>query len=335
MAETAKPSISAPASVIAAAVIALLGSVFMLFATSLGFGAVLLIHFPASGPQALPPFVRLSVLVIYGLMICLSIFGIVTGIGLILLRNWARISAMVWAGVCVFFAAIGIPIAFFMTLPGTPNALNAPEETIHVVRWFILILYGLPLIVGVWWLILFNRKTVKAQFARHSVPLDPTAPQETRRPLPVTVLAWFFISSVVNVVIVPFLPFSFPVIIFGYPIPGAGGKIFMLLNCLLLIVAGIGLLKLKPWSYPLTIAFQLFWLVSGLFTAMSTNHDALMTLVFTDMTNAMHVPQSFYSTADFLRNMHRFIFVSFLVPIAIVVMLFYYRKRFLEAASHS
>jgi len=334
MGDPAKPYVSAPASVIAGAVIALLGSVLMLVASSLGFVAMLSISLPA-GSQALPPFARTAVLGTYGFMICLSIFGISTGIGLILLRNWARISAMVWAGVCVFFAAIGIPIGFFMTFPGPPNAPNIPEETMHVVRWSILILYGIPLIVGVWWLILFNRKTIKAQFARHSAPLDLAAPQKPRCPLPVSVLAWFLICSAVNVFFLPFLPISFPVILFGHPIPGAGGKIFLLLNCLLLVVAGAGLLKLKPWSYPLTITVQLFWLVSGVVSMLSPNYDAVMTSVITDMNNAMHLSQSPYSTADFLRNMHRFMFIGFLIPIAIVVMLFYYRRRFLEAASNS
>jgi MFS family permease len=329
MADPVEPRVSASALVITAAVIAIIGSVLMLVAIGFALGAMLLM--PATS-AALPPFARTLLLVVYGFVICLSIFGIVTGIGLLLLRNWARISAMAWAGVCVFTAAIGIPIGFFITLP---NAPNVPEETMHVVRWFFLVIYGLPLMVGVWWLILFNRKAIREQFVRPTTLLDPTAPQKLRCPLPVSVLAWFLISSAVNVVIVPFLPISFPVILFGHQIPGAGGKIFLLLNCVLLIVAGAGLLKLKPWSYPLTIAFQLFWLVSGVVSMLSSNYDALMAPAITDMNNAMRLPQSFYSTSDFLRNIHRFMFIGFLIPIVIVAMLLYYRRRFLEAVPSS
>jgi MFS family permease len=329
MADPVEPRVSASALVITAAVIAIIGSVLMLVAIGFALGAMLLM--PATS-AALPPFARTLLLVVYGFVICLSIFGIVTGIGLLLLRNWARISAMAWAGVCVFTAAIGIPIGFFITLP---NAPNVPEETMHVVRWFFLVIYGLPLMVGVWWLILFNRKAIREQFVRPTTLLDLTAPQKLRCPLPVSVLAWFLISSAVNVVIVPFLPISFPVILFGHQIPGAGGKIFLLLNCVLLIVAGAGLLKLKPWSYPLTIAFQLFWLVSGVVSMLSSNYDALMAPAITDMNNAMRLPQSFYSTSDFLRNIHRFMFIGFLIPIVIVAMLLYYRRRFLEAVPSS
>jgi hypothetical protein len=331
MADPVEPRVSASALVITAAVIAIIGSVLMLIAIGLALGAMSPVSSPATSP-ALPPYIRTALLGVYGLMICLSIFGIATGIGLIRLRSWARISAMVWAGVCIFSAAIGIPIGFFITLP---NAPNVPEETMHVVRWFFLLIYGLPLMVGVWWLILFNRRVIREQFVRPTTLLDPTAPQKLRCPLPVSVLAWFLISSAVNVVIVPFLPISFPVILFGHQIPGAGGKIFLLLNCLLLIVGGAGLLKLKPWSYPLTIAFQLFWLVSGVVSMLSSNYDALMAPAITDMNNAMRLPQSFYSTSDFLRNIHRFMFIGFLIPIVIVAMLLYYRRRFLEAVPSS
>lgn len=99
-------------------------------------------------------------------MMCLSLFGIVTGIGLIYLRNWARISILIWGGMLVFFGGIDIPIAFLMPIPPTPSAPDLPAAGIQAVRLILLAIYGMPLLIGIWWLILFNRKTVKAVCGR-------------------------------------------------------------------------------------------------------------------------------------------------------------------------
>src|SRR5216684_3406945 len=62
--------------------------------------------------QRFPPSVRTFGLATQGFMICLSLFGLATGIGLLYLRKWARISILIWGGLSVFFGVIGIPIAF-------------------------------------------------------------------------------------------------------------------------------------------------------------------------------------------------------------------------------
>jgi len=141
-----------------------------------------------------------------GLMMCLAIFGIATGIGLILLRNWARISALIWGGLCVFFGAIGIPIVFFIPLVPPESVPNLSADSMQAVRWILLFFYGLPLIAGIWWLILFNRKTVKAQFAATTTSAASGQTQKSRCPLPVAVLAWFYITSILNLLFLPFLP---------------------------------------------------------------------------------------------------------------------------------
>jgi len=94
-----------------------------------------------------------------------SVFGIATGIGLLYLRNWARISVLIWSGLLVFFGTIGIPVAYLTSFSPTPNAPALPPESMQVVRWILLVICGLPLLIGGWWLVLFNRKSVKAHFA--------------------------------------------------------------------------------------------------------------------------------------------------------------------------
>ncbi len=144
------------ASVIAAGVVAILGSVLVLIASALGLFALLLVKMPAS-VVAQPPFVRIASLGLAVLGIACGIFGIVTGVGLFVLRNWSRTSALVWAGVCFFFGLIGIPIALFMSLPTSPNSAGLPENFALIFRLILVAIYGAPLVVGIWWLLLFSR----------------------------------------------------------------------------------------------------------------------------------------------------------------------------------
>src|SRR5216683_363897 len=231
MADSSKPS----ASTIAAAIVAILAGLFVLLCCSLAFFGTLLNTLPANPVEA-QPFVRSAMLATLGFMMCLAIFGIATGIGLILLRNWARISALIWGGLCVFFGAIGIPVAFFIPLVPPESVPNLSADSMQAVRWILLFFYGLPLIVGIWWLILFNRKTVKAQFAATATPLDPAVPQKPRCPVPVAILAWLNITAAPHIFILPFLPFSIPVFLFGHVFRGTIGNTLYVLICSLLLV---------------------------------------------------------------------------------------------------
>src|SRR2546430_13439167 len=162
-----RPSMDSPparsTAVTAAAVVAILAGLFLLLCFSVALLALLLVRLPNTAPE-LPPSVRTLAMGAQGFLICLSLFGIATGIGLIYLRNWARISVLIWGGFSVFFGLIGIPIAFFTQFPPNPRSPALPEESMQVVRWFLLGIYGIPLLIGIWWL---SSSTARVQ--RHSL----------------------------------------------------------------------------------------------------------------------------------------------------------------------
>jgi hypothetical protein len=318
--------------VIVAGIVAIVGSLIVLVGTSFVLVTLLFLSLPETLPEQ-PPFARIAGTATLIVAMACSIFGIATGIGLLRLRNWARISALVWAGISFFFGLIGIPIALFMSLPPTVNSPGVPGNFPVLFRLILLGIYGAPLAVGIWWLILFTRKPVKEQFLRTATPVDLSLPQKPRCPVPIAVLAWFFITSAANVIIIPLLPFRMPALLFGHLFVGAVGILIYLMMCLLLVLAGVGLLKLKLWSYPIAIGLHLFWLTSGIISVLSPNFDAMMTSMVTEMNSAMHLPPDVIVPINFVQNMRWFMYLSFLIPIAIVVMLFYYRERFLEAVS--
>ncbi len=328
MANSSKPS----SSTIAAAIVAILAGLCVLLCCSLAFFGTLLNTLPANPVEA-QPFVRSAMLATLGFMMCLAIFGIATGIGLILLRNWARISALIWGGLCVFFGAVGIPIIFFIPLVPPANVPNLSADSMQAVRWILLFFYGLPLIAGIWWLILFNRKTVKAQFAATTTSAASVQTQKSRCPLPVAVLAWFYITSILNLLFLPFLPFHVPTFVFGRVLPGSAGVTVLMLSSLAFAVSGVGLLKLKPWSYSLTLGLQVFWLASGAVSVLSPNYNAVMEPFLKDMQGSLHLPESQFSPPNFMHHFGWASVLGLLFAGAILGLLVYYRTRFLEAAA--
>ena len=266
-------------------------------------------------------------------MCALSIFGIFTGVGLIRLRNWARISILVWGGLCVFFGGIGIPFAFLLPKIAPPNAPELPPDSEHLVQFMLLLLYGLPLLVGIWWLILFNRKSVKAEFAGADTQAGASLPQRPRCPLPVTVLAWFYLTSILNFVFLPWMPPRVPVFIFGLALSPRVGLPVLLLSALGLFVAGVGLLRLKPWSYSLIIGLQMFWLASTAVSLLNPSYKTAMTSYTKDMLAWMRMPQSQFSTESFMQQFGWMMVLGLAFAGIILGILVYYRPRFLAAAS--
>jgi hypothetical protein len=328
MSNTSRPS----PGVIAAAIVAIIGGLLILVGCSVAFFSVLL-QSSAYNTPGTPPLLRNFTLGMMGFMMCLSLFGIATGIGLLYLRKWARISVLIWGGFAVFFGAIGVAMAFLISTGFPPNTAQLPAESLRLMRIILFFTYGLPLAAGVWWLVLFNRQTVKAQFAGTAPPYDPSVPQRPRCPLPITVLAWFYVGSILNLLLLPFIRVRTPVFLFGLLLPDRVGVAILLLTCLAFTVCGIGILKLKPWSYSLTIGLQIFWLASTVVSMLRPNYKAVMQSFLEQTQASMHLPESQYNWNPFMQYFGWFMAVGLLVAGALLGLLFYYRRRFLEAAS--
>ena len=322
----------ASTAVIAAAVVAILAGLLSLLTCSFTFLGMSLV--PLSERTApLPPSFQTAMLVGLAAMCALSIFGIFTGVGLIRLRNWARISILVWGGLCVFFGGIGVLVAFLMPQFTPPNAPELPPGTEHLMQLTLIFIYGLPLLVGIWWLILFNRTSVKAEFAGADTLAGALLPQTPRCPLPVTVLAWFYLTSILNFVFLPWMPPQVPVFVFGLALPPRVGLSVLLLSALGLFVAGVGILKLKPWSYSLIIGLQMFWLASTAVSLLNPSYKTAMTSYTKDMLAWMRMPQSQFSTESFMQQFGWMMVLGLAFAGIILGILVYYRPRFLAAAS--
>jgi len=171
---------SRPVGVTASAIVAILGSIFVLLLAAL---SVTSLFIETTQPQ--PPNSPQFVIAGAAMFVALAGFGIWTSVGLFRLRSWARTSILVIAG---FLAAGSIfSLVISMAVPMPPEITASTE---HIVRRTMAAMFGIPLAIAVWWLIQFNTPSTKAAFA------SPIAGPASPRPLSITVIAW---ASIVGV----------------------------------------------------------------------------------------------------------------------------------------
>lgn len=311
-------------SVIAAGVVAILGSCLAILGCAFALlGTMLLPSTPAD--NQLPPIFKAITVALTVFFLAIAIFGIFTGVGILRRKNWARISAMVWAGITTPLCVLVLLFTLFMPSPTAPQE-NAPS--LLAVKVFLLLFYAIPIGTGIWWLILFTRPNVRAQFSGEVLPTQPEASERPRCPLPVAVIAGFLLFSFPFVLLFPLLHIPIPVILFGHRIHGQLGSGIFAFTAVLSLAAGIGLLRLKQWSYPLVIGLQSFWLLSGTISFLSPSHERNMR----EFMDEMHVPQADVAAQSYLHSHSWPFLVGFLPSIVILVILSYYRVPFWKAA---
>jgi hypothetical protein len=323
------------AAVTAAGIIAIVGSVLAVLGVLMGLVGLLILPRLPQQP-ATPAFARTMAVAMMIFFLGIAVFGIFTGVGLLRLRNWARISALVWAGISVPVSALVMLVFAFVPMPPPPNA---SANFIYFIRGFLLLFYGLPFGIGVWWLILFTRRAIAAQFAEpiagseaispgaSAAPLPPALPSA---PLPVTVLAWFFLVSSLSMGFIFLMPMRMPAVLFGSAIRGLAGTGVYIVWSLLFAAAGIGLLRLKRWGYSLALGLHIVGLVSATMTVLSPAYDGVMRETMSSMN-----PSGPPFPTNFLEHARAFTSLGLFVPVVILVILLYYRPAYLEACSGS
>ncbi len=146
-------------------------------------------------------------------------------------------------------------------------------------------------------------------------------------PLPIIVLACFFLLSAVSIFFIFFI--HMPAMVFGHAYTGLTGSVVYATWCLLYAIAGIGMLKRVSWTYSVAIALQILGIVSGIMTVLNPNFDNMMRNATSSMRMA---PPEMYQ-APSMAHLRGLSFIGLLFPLAILGILVYYRPRFLAACA--
>ena len=104
-------------------------------------------------------------------MLGLAAWGIATGINLLQLREWARISMIVFSGLLLVMAVPGLIMMLVMPLPTPPvsalppgDAMPSLEHLMTAVRIGMAVFYALLALLGGWWLYFFNSRPIRELF---------------------------------------------------------------------------------------------------------------------------------------------------------------------------
>jgi hypothetical protein len=233
----------------AAAVIALVGSVgALLFGSLTVFGGLLATQDPSlvAAPEdpAVPPLAMF--VAIGGSQLALGVCGTVSAVGLLRLRNWARLSFVAFSALLGTFSSCGVLLSL-IAIPAlglAPPQPEVPQGVLIVVMSLMVLTATTGLALGIWWLIYFNRASVRAQFTGGK----PSVPDAvTRIPARIVVIAWLLIA---NGLMIPFqLVSDYPLVMFGFVIEGWTGRAIAVAMTVVASVAGVGLLRKRTGAH--------------------------------------------------------------------------------------
>jgi hypothetical protein len=260
-----------------------------------------------------------------------GLLGVLVAAGLFYARNWARIAAIALATIVAFFSAFAMLVflvLIFGILPG-----GGPEIELHstdLIRLFTVYLFVFSL--AIWWIYLFSKKGVAAQFSANARFAVPQVPKEPVCPPPIALLAWLMIvSSALSALSWPLILGRIPAMLFTHIYSAQTSRCIWGANVVLFLICGVGLLKLRPWSYTGSIALHIFWLVSLLVTQLSPLYESYMRICL----NALELPQN-YPGLNLLHFPQWLSALATALPTVILIAgLFYYRRSFLKAAAES
>jgi hypothetical protein len=310
----------------------------------------------SAGRPAMPPGTRAMGGIVWFFVIAVCVFGVFVAVGVLRRRNWARISILVWAAFMTMVSAVTIPVLFlvFNAMPGMLPADANVAPVMSFMKWFIILFYGIPLGVGIWWLVLFTRPRVSAAFTSPAqalatyppttmdvsgfpLPAPGTTPSLAPKPacpLPLMILAGFLIFSAFSMLLIVLVPVtgSMPFFFFGHFYSGLTSKFILGLMGLLYAAGGVGMFKLKPWALHTVLGLQLVFLLNGTLSILNPRFLAVMqeAMQRSYAENPALAGGNPFLTGSLLQT---FMIFGLCFGAAIIAVMLFYRSRFLEAAA--
>jgi hypothetical protein len=150
------------AAVTAAAIVAIIGSASTIIVW--GWFLYSLSKIVRSNGESMLASLSVFILSIAVIPPVLALLGFQTGIGLLRLHPWSRKSALVWALVSLLFCGV-LLVRYPYEIFAIDNQHFIPDFAImqqFLVQSMLILLFP----TSIWWLALFTRKSVKAQFAQ-------------------------------------------------------------------------------------------------------------------------------------------------------------------------
>jgi MFS family permease len=219
--------------------------------------------------QQQPGTPQISMLPVAMMYAALASAWLVTGIGTILAKNWARIVSLVLSYFWLVTGVIGILVSGVILPAILKQQSHGSADSSAVALLFVLGFMTLLMVLlpGVF-LLFFHNNDVRATC------LSGYESAETQRPVLMNVLISLFALSVLCG---PFSLFSpYPAVVFAIPIWGLPGKLILLVSLSAEAVALWGFVKADIRGWWVAMFSSAFWIASS--SALFFRHDSLITL---------------------------------------------------------
>ena len=345
------------------AILQIIGSALLLLVAALMAFAMIMASPPANDPRLPPMYFTMMRIVVPLFYAVPAVWGIVTAVGLLQLKNWARISTLVISVLLIVFGAFGILLSmvFFLKPPPTPGV----DPKMFTIIGAVTAIFSLAQAsIGIWWMVFFNRASVKAQFLPQQFPFPqpgqgavpyamdmpysatppppglatspgaaaPTdvAPLPTptivapQRPTRPLSISIIAWFMLVSSIFVPFILFLHPpVALFATILSGWQASVFMLVSAALNIYIGIALLKMKPAGRLIGIGYFLFGLVNVAVFYFAPGRSARMARLL-DLEQSMFPWMRSSQPNPFQADMTPFFLIGAIGGVAVCLVLVYF-----------
>jgi hypothetical protein len=232
------------------------------------------------------------------LAVLLGGWGIASGVGLLDLREWSRISVMVFSGLLLVISVPGLLMFLFVKLP--LPAGSADPETAQRIAWITRVfgaaMYALLAAMAAAWLSYFNLRAVKEQFdARRTETSAIDLQSATRvgpysggRPLSITIIAGLLMMGALSLPL--FLVFHFPIMFLGYFFTGPAALLIISAYTALQASLAYGLWELKAWGRSLTIYYFNFAIFNSIISSILPGAETRYEAAVAGMQSSMNLP---------------------------------------------
>jgi hypothetical protein len=197
-------------------------------------------------------------------MLALAIWGIATSINLLHLREWARISVLVFSGLLLVISLPGIVMMLLVPFPTPPDVADPAlmQRVMAATRVGMIVVYGLLAALGGWWLYFFNSRAVKDEFGSARTPEAaspvawapaPIGSASPKRPISITIIAYI---SLIGACVLPVVQvMHVPMMFLGFVFTGWKASLIIMGFMTVQLLMAYGLLQLEPWGRSLAIYY--------------------------------------------------------------------------------
>lgn len=250
----------------------------------------------------------------------LALLPLVIGIGIILKKNWARISVFLMS---IFALFIGLADSLVIFTQPSPLNSNATVNYQLIKLFSIGFLSFFFILIPIFFIIFFSRKSVKELFI-----LRTEDEGKTNEPLGLTFISILSFLSGLSCMFIVFQNFIDKIPIVGdIMLSGMSLKFYFLIYALIYIYIGIGLLRLSKIAWLTAIFFKIFLILLGI-TNLFTISEVTLSQIASSFNAKFGVSTSSLNMS--LMNYRISIAIGLIMPVLILIYLILKRSIFLN-----